>query len=360
MATCKCKRCGIPEAMPGITLKDGLCSFCRGERQMPNIYEPLGMDALREYCDSVLKEHPAGKYEAVVAFSGGRDSTYMLYQVCKGLKLKTLAVAIVNDFVPETTRQNIERTAAYLGADLRVLDNPELNKCSRQCIKDWTEKPSAGPAMLASFCTGCRLNVTKTIPQVAREVGAPLMFTGHTPHEYASYKTDILSLDPDHPSGIGKICGFAKEIIKNPRYLRHPGAILTQGKEFLGFNKYKEELPIIVKPFVQYLRWTEEEMEQILKEVGFSSGDFTGTRRSDCYIAPLRQYLYFRQLGYCDAHCYYPHLVRIGKMTLEEAEQKIAEETEFDPDFIAEILEKFGVDFEELDKKLTRYEKENH
>lgn len=352
MADIKCTRCGIPAAMPGITIKDGLCSFCRGERKMPNIYEPLGIDALREHCRELLKEHPAGEYEAVVAFSGGRDSTYMLYKVCRELRLKTLAVAIVNDHVPQATSDNIRRTAEALGADLKVLDNPDLNRCSQQCVKAWSAKPKAGPAMLATFCTGCRLTVTKTIPEIARQVGAPLMFTGHTPHEYASYKTDILALNPDKPSAAGKMLGFAKQMVKNPRYLKHPGTIALQGKEFLGFNKYKSELPIILKPFVQYLRWDEQEMEQILKEVGFSTGDFTGTRRSDCYIAPLRQYLYFRQLGFCDAHCYYPHLVRIGKMTLEEAERKIAEETDFDREFIAEIFARFGVDFNEVEKQL--------
>lgn len=55
---------------------------------------------MKEYRDT-------GTYDALLCFSGGKDSTYTLWLLRKKLGLRVLAVTFDNGFLPEQTFKNI-------------------------------------------------------------------------------------------------------------------------------------------------------------------------------------------------------------------------------------------------------------
>ena len=73
-----CKKCLLPFDYINIELdKDGVCQHCRD-------YKPIkfkGKEKLMEIIKEPLSKNTSTKYDCVVAFSGGRDSTYLLWYI---------------------------------------------------------------------------------------------------------------------------------------------------------------------------------------------------------------------------------------------------------------------------------------
>src|SRR5674476_1594484 len=88
--------------MPGVTInpETGLCQFCEHYSPLPQekrLEFRLQMDTLFK---SVKKQ---GKYDVIMALSGGVDSSYAIYRLKKEYPhLKVLAVQFDNGFISET------------------------------------------------------------------------------------------------------------------------------------------------------------------------------------------------------------------------------------------------------------------
>ena len=107
----RCTRCQLPQTYPGITFDaQGVCNLCRTERQDTPY---LGLEALREKTAHILAGSKASRrYDAAVAFSGGRDSTYLLHFAKEVLGLNVLAVSLDHRFMPEETSRTILESEA--------------------------------------------------------------------------------------------------------------------------------------------------------------------------------------------------------------------------------------------------------
>ena len=89
----------------------------RGDPEIPTLVET----ALRHDEDrrrligevETLKAERRGEHDCVVLFSGGKDSTYMLYQLV-ALGLKPLTFTLDNGFISDGAKDNIRRAAAHL------------------------------------------------------------------------------------------------------------------------------------------------------------------------------------------------------------------------------------------------------
>ena len=76
--------------------------------------------ALRKKILSHLKNNENRDYDCVLGFSGGRDSSYLLYYLVTVLNLRVLAFAVDNGFIPEQTITNVERISNLLNVDLVI------------------------------------------------------------------------------------------------------------------------------------------------------------------------------------------------------------------------------------------------
>ena len=66
---------------------------------------------LKERITSILssQRNRNKKYDCVVGFSGGRDSSYVLWYVVKKLGLKAIAYSADNCYVPEVAMRNMKK-----------------------------------------------------------------------------------------------------------------------------------------------------------------------------------------------------------------------------------------------------------
>ena len=133
-----CKKCLLPETYLNITIgEDGICSHCKNFKPV----EYLGKERLIEDIKPILARNTSNKYDCIVKFSGGRDSTYLLWYVVKELNLRALAVFSDDMFIPELMIENMKTTCNKLGVDLRILRHDYLQKCLPHHLNAWIKRP---------------------------------------------------------------------------------------------------------------------------------------------------------------------------------------------------------------------------
>ena len=110
----------------------------------------------------------------------------------------------------------------------------------------------------------------------------------------------------------------------------------------------------IIHPFYEYIHWKEKEIEDILfNKLKFQTPEGSKqTGRIGCEIDTLRQYLFYRTLGYNDTTVDLSVLIRDGQLDRNEAMEKLKIGLDIPISQIKYILKKTGVDADKFLRKL--------
>lgn len=326
---------------------EGVCNFCSNHKK--NLYE--GADALKEKILSCNHKGKNQKYDCAVGFSGGRDSSYLLYFLSAVLKLKVIAFTIDNGNLPPETQDNINNITNLLNIDLVIKKYTYLEKCSKYHLKTWLHHPSA--AMISALCTGCRLGLAKGIYELMLEYNVPVYISGATPFEGNQFKTNLLRIPIKSNRKNSLILGYLSQTVKNPRWISNSYCSFIQANEFMAFygGRYNKMLKqkgyIRIYPFHTYIRWEEKKVIDVIeKELKWQKNSQTGsTWRGDCDTALLKLYLYKKLLGYNDKDDSLSDLIRDEQLSREEALQRLEREHEISETAIKNIVEKNGINY---------------
>ncbi len=354
----RCSRCVLPSNYPGITFDENqICNYCHQVRES----ELLGEDKFHEIIGRY--RNGPGKYDCMVALSGGRDSSYVLWYAVKKLGLRTLACCVDNGFVPEQTMTNIKTATEILGVDLVVKKHDLVASCLKHTLKSWMKRPT--PGMIGVMCAGCTLGLRIGLLETAREYEIPMMLYGIGEPEQ-SFAEKYLSYNAH-----GKITklslgvGFFTEIALNPRYLFSPRSVITYIKEFLfrwsgSFQRWavRKVQPTnleMVFPFY-YMEWDEDEILSVIKnELHWQRCEYTeNTWRADCTIAMLKNYLYDETVGFSKVEELLSNLVRLEMITREEAIERLKHDSVVSDDLVTALFDRLGLDTEDMRKALLK------
>ena len=366
----RCPKCLLPANYPGIRIENGSCNYCRQFEETKIDY--LGEERLQEDVKAILARYPDRNrdYDVAVGFSGGMDSTWLLWYAKEKLGLRPLAVTMRHKYMPAHTMENIKHVAGLLDVPLMFFDNPYLEENAAYFVKTWAERPTA--AGLVGFCTGCRYGLSKLIYQELAQRGVHILFSGFNRYEDTSYRTDCVKLDPNKPGKLGLLLGYGREMAANPRYLTEPGKLLFQFREYANERSFakargltEEEIPVEERgylgvtelyPFYNYINWNKAEAVAVLRQLGWQKGpDAKEEWRSDCELGLVRQYYYRRLLGFNDQEVKRAAMLRNGQLTPENPGAL----KETDPEVIRRILkDSFDLDFDEIERRIERLNKE--
>ena len=351
----RCELCNIPSNYPGVFFDEcNVCSLCK---RYQKVSDYKGIEALKEDIQKFLLKYPERKYDCAIGFSGGKDSSYLLYFAKEILKLNVLAVTLDNDFVPLETKENIINIPKLLSVDSVIITNKLLNYCSRKSVHAWAKKPT--PQMLLTFCSGCRYGIKKLLPNYIKNQHIPILLVGDMHEEEFSYRTDILALNPDKPTSLFKILGYFKQLIKNTYYLLSPKCILMSLKEFILYHKnnhdQKSNFLKIIKPFYDYVEVKDELVIDILKQLGWKyNNSFNASKRSDCYLNIIRQHYYRKMLGYNDLDVKCMDLIHRKKITKQDGLQQIQEDN-YSEEFLNGLMKKyFNLSIYDIDSRINK------
>ncbi len=353
----RCVRCILPENYPGVTFDDeGTCSLCAGYRARSY----LGEDAMRERILSFLRTRSDRNvdYDCVLGFSGGRDSTFLLYYLVKRMRLRTLACFVDNGLIPDTTFRNIEMATETLGVRLAIERHDYLKRCLRQHLLSWMRRPSA--SLVTLLCTGCRLGMWRGLYKTALSNQVPVVVVGTVPFEAGAYKKELVRRYRRDGDRHSLLRGYLHRVLRNPRWIADFGCLSTQVREFLcytGRARWLQNHDVLqITPFLRYFHWKESDIiSTITQELGWrphSEGE--ATWRRDCGVAMLKSYMYKTILGFNDVDDNLSCLVRDGQIDREEALARLRAEGDVSEEPVERLLGQSGIEYREFKRALER------
>jgi len=340
----RCKSCILPDTYPGIQFSNkGICHFCTSYK--PKDY--WGEEKLRE---DILC-HKGKRYDCLVGFSGGRDSSYLLWYFVRKLGLRVVAYSANNGFMPGHTLDNMRRISEILGVRLIVKEHMYLKKCLKSHLKAWMKKPDA--SSIGLLCVGCRLGMDLGTYMFAVREKIPVIAVGGTRFEGKGYKINVFK----HRNSYFR--GIVKQVLRNPYWIVNPVCLLTQGMEFwIHYRRILRKRNIkYISPFSRYIEWKEKTILSVIeKELEWTKNPkLHSTWRGDCDVAILKGYLYKKALGFNDWDDGLSALVRDQQISREEALMRLKKEGSVSEEIVEEILSHIGISFPEFKKSIMRF-----
>ena len=161
--------------------KDGKCNFC-------DTYEKY-KDQLHDYENLeklfLKKIDRKGNYDydAVVGFSGGKDSTYVLYRLVHDYKLKVKAFTLDNGFMSKEARTKIDRLVKELGVE------HEYVVCDNSILKDMYHSIVS---KYLSPCIACSILGYAVMINYASKMNAKVCIHGRSFYQmFRNFSTDV-------------------------------------------------------------------------------------------------------------------------------------------------------------------------
>jgi len=121
----RCRNCLLPENFPNVKLDDNrICNFCLHGDYISGSVIPKKSSSItkkeelkKDFENFVEKCRGINEYDCLLLFSGGKDSTYLLYLLKHHYKLNVLALTVDNGLLNPLAKQNIEIVVKKLNVE---------------------------------------------------------------------------------------------------------------------------------------------------------------------------------------------------------------------------------------------------
>lgn len=344
----RCIRCALPGTFPGVKFdKNGQCNYCVYQDIYKDREETIKVTLKKEFIKSINEvKKEKHKYDCIVAYSGGKDSTFILNYLKQIFGLKILAHTLDNGFVSPAALRNIRKVTRRLKID-SVFTKPQdklLKEVFTFALTENIPYPKEILAMMSQVCAVCIGMVFGSTIYLAIKHRIPLMFVGFTPGQYPAVTLEnFLKLKSclflsekvykDDPEDILKIISdpvrerFGEKV--NPYFFR---------------SQYVEKglpVPRVLLPYHALLEYDEKEILREIDKLGWKKPKDTDSCSTNCLLNTMGNQASQKHLGYHPYIGEMAYLVRQGKISRAEAlsaeQQKVNQRT------IAHCLRKLGI-----------------
>jgi N-acetyl sugar amidotransferase len=303
LASRLCTRCIMDDTIPGITFdENGVCPYCKIHDKIENKYSFSDNPELKLkiLADKIIKAGRGEKYDCIVGVSGGRDSTFTLYNTVK-LGLRPLAVHFDNGWNSDIAVQNIKNITKKLGVDLYTH------------VADWEEFKDLQRAFLKASVSDAEVPTDWVIFSVLFKVAAKekikYIIHGHSFRTEGTTPLTWTYMDGRYIKYIHKKFGSGKTksfpVMGLMEYLYYTMLRGIQQLRILYYFDYNENKVI----------------ELITRELGWR--DYGGKHHESNYTAFFQGYILTRKFNIDKRKLHYSALIRSGQMTREEAQVKV-------------------------------------
>ena len=352
----RCSRCILPETIPHISFdKNGVCNYCREYDENKNkidINYSLKGEKFRGFVDEAARKRVqnGSKYDALVPVSGGRDSSYVAWELSK--KLKILCVHYDNPFSSSQTKVNVDHLMRTIKADLVTFNHPgdRHARSFKANLKAWLKKPELATTGL--MCLACKPMYLEFF-KIARKNKIGFIIDGSNPNEATTFKIEAQGGRRAKSLFSWKsIINVGGKATSNLRYFRACN-ILPAIHTFLSLNGNTPYLdwkyPDITKLGYFYFHpYHEKEINDCLREIGWEKAkDNKSPWRFDCEVDSLKNYLFQKVIGANEKDDLFSKNIRWGLTTREEAMNRL-EECEVNIEIVERVLAKVGMKLSDL------------
>jgi len=321
-----CTRCGLASNVPGTSYDAaGVCNVCRGlDTYVEQAQAYFKTSEALEGLVAEMKAARTGDYDCLVLLSGGKDSTYMLYQLCD-LGLKPLVFTLDNGFISDEAKANIRRVVDSLGVELVVGGTPHMNEIFVDSLKRF-----------ANVCNGCFKTIYTLATNLAHEKGIRYIVTGLSRGQFFETRlTEEVFQRGDFD--VAKLDDFVLEARK--AYHRREDAVSCH----LEVDIFRDDGVFRDIQFVDFYRYWSvplAELHAYLRQrTPWLRPSDTG-RSTNCLINDVGIYVHKKQRGYHNYALPYSWDVRLGQKTRAEAMAEL--DDEIDELRVQQIMKQIG------------------
>jgi len=346
----RCSKCLLTETMPYIEFDDkGVCNYCHSYKK----WERKPEDILIKELDKYRTEGPAP--DTIVAFSGGRDSSYGLHLLCERYGMKPLTFSYDWGMVTDLARRNQARMCGSLGVEHIWIsaDIRQKRDNIRRNVSAWLKKPDLG--LIPLFMAGDKQFMWYA-RETIRSTGIPLSVFCTNRLEKTDFKTGFLKIPPtdvemrNAPTTMPAMqkanlfWQYGKRLGSNPAYFNR-SLPDTLWATFSYYGIDQEHLFMF-----DYLEWDENTINDVLiGQYGWETApDTPSTWRIGDGTQPWYNYIYYTVAGFTEFDTFRSNQIREGMITREEAMKTLEEINEPRWDAIRDYAYLINMDFDRM------------
>lgn len=329
----RCPRCLLPDTVPGLTFDAaGLCDICQVTPPASKLHE-MAREVRQEMERIIDANRGARPYECVLAYSGGKDSSYTLRMLVEEYGLRVVAVTIDNGFLSTDTFGNCRAVTSALGVD-HVLFTPSQKFMQRMYRTSAVSEDMHSPASIqraSSICSSCINLVNTHVLQKALEMGAPLVAGGYLGGQL-----------PRDASTVTVRPGLQVKL-RTALVNRFARAFGEEARSYFELARNPSEASkeiVIINPMLGRTV-TEEEIITSISELGWKRPKDTGKTSTNCRLNDLGVYIHTRRHGFHPYAFEIAEQLRQEVVTREEALTKL--ETLPTAEDVGWIIDKIGL-----------------
>ena len=327
-----CRICVLNESFPGISFDgNGICNFCFRSKAKN---DRVGLKARyqKKFADLIKEFRGKNSYDCLVAFSGGKDSTYTLDLMKNEYKLNVLAFSFNNWFQSETAINNINNVLAKIEVDhLTFLPSfLDFKKMINTSIaQDLYALKSLERA--TSVCTTCLSLIRFACLKIAIEKNIPFVVFGLSPGQ-APVATSVFKTNT---AMVRKM----QDAILYPLHKHVGDDVNRYFLEERHFEK-KDSFPYSINPLA-FTVYDEEKIYQRIQEAGWQPPKDTDANSTNCLLNGFANQVHLEKHGFHPYAVEMAELVREGVLTREEAIRRLSEPADWK--IVQEVKGKLGL-----------------
>lgn len=332
-----CTTCVLPETFPGIRFdENGKCSYCKRHRgqdaqdQLKERYRNKFLTVL----DDKRNNNP---YDALMAYSGGKDSTYTLRLLNEEFGLNILAITFDHGFVSPIALQNIRKIIDRLNVD-HIGIHPGGATLREVFVKSMRPDmyPIKALERASSICNSCMNIVKSFLLRTAIEMKVPLVAygwsPGQAPVQSSVFKTNASMIKQMQQAMLRPV----REMVGN-----RPSAFLLEECHYeTELTSQGSRFPYLVHPLA-FMNYDEDKILRSVRELGWVDPKDTDANSTNCLLNGFANQVHMEQHGFHPYAFEIAGLVREGYMTREEGLKKLS--TPPDPKVIEFVKKKLGI-----------------
>jgi len=315
----RCTKCTLPGSFPGISFdNDGICSICNdffSRGTSPDSAAQLNEHLLALFETAKSQNRP---YDAVVSFSGGKDSTFLIYALKERFDLKLLAVTFDNGFLSHACAANMRNVLGALNVD-HIVIKPRQDHLNAIFLE--SALSPIYPEYLTKFgsgiCISCIRMVMTAALRTAIEKRIPLVMLGNSPGQLLRSDHELIYQDNKIPFTLRRQL-FSK--------LGERLGPWVYNYVMLTADEYRTTpFPHIVSP-LPILGYDETEIYKTIAQLGWSKPKDVDPNSTNCRLNAFGIIRHQNRYGFHPYDYEMSQLVRLGSMSREAALKKIEDE----------------------------------
>ena len=304
-----CARCVLTGAIPNITFDErSICSVCREYEASAEVYTRYFKSEgdLRDLLKRV-HEQRRSPYDVLLMYSGGKDSTYVLYRLVKEFNVDIMALTFDNGYLPAGCFENIEHVCKDLGVESVIVSVPKQKMDEAFAIGLQTHASVCGPCFRGLSAKGTELALSKGIPVVMTGLSRGQIFNAKVHNLVSNGVTD--------PDDIEQYLSKFREMFHTTRDRTRELVEDTVGDNLDGFR----DIQFI--DFFRYSAVTKPEIVDYLKQQApfWRKPANVGGCSSNCMINDVGVKVHMDKRGYHNYALPTAWEVRFGHLTRDEA-----------------------------------------